>query len=69
VTQGLEPVIRKLPKSLRQKARDAIRSGIEAGTEKACEAAIDSSGVTGDEAQALKAACRAALKTKPGGAR
>jgi outer membrane protein OmpA-like peptidoglycan-associated protein len=69
VTQGLEPVIRKLPKSLRQKARDAIRSGIEAGTEKACEAAIDASGVTGDEAQALKAACKAALKAKPGGAR
>jgi outer membrane protein OmpA-like peptidoglycan-associated protein len=69
VTRGLEPVIRKLPKNLRAKARDAIRAGIEAGTAKACEAAIDRSGVSGEEAEAMKAACKAALKTKPGGER
>ncbi len=61
-----EPVIKKLPKWLAEKAREGIRKGIEAGTEKACEAAIDRSGVTGQEAEALKAACKAALKTKPG---
>jgi outer membrane protein OmpA-like peptidoglycan-associated protein len=66
VTKALEPVIEKLPKSMRAKARDAIRKGIEAGTEKGCEAAIDASGATGEEAEALKAACKAALKAKPG---
>jgi outer membrane protein OmpA-like peptidoglycan-associated protein len=69
VTRALEPVIKKLPKSLRDKAREGIRKGIEAGTEKSCEAAIDASGVTGEEAEALKAACKAALKTKPGESR
>ena len=69
VARALEPVIQKLPKSVRAKARQAIRDGIEAGTEKGCEAAIDASGVTGEEAEALKAACKAALKTKPGGVR
>ena len=67
VTNGLDPVIRELPKSLRQKARAAIRAGIEAGTEKAIDSAIDASGVTGDAAQALKAACKEALKSKPSG--
>jgi outer membrane protein OmpA-like peptidoglycan-associated protein len=65
VTKALEPVIKVLPKSLRDKARDAIRKGIEAGTEKGCDAAIDASGVSGEEAEALKAACKAAVKTKP----
>ena len=66
VTKALEPIIRKLPKSLRDKARDGIRTGIEKGTEAACDAAIDATGVGGDEAKAIKAACHAALKTKPG---
>jgi outer membrane protein OmpA-like peptidoglycan-associated protein len=66
VTRALEPVIKKLPTGLRGKAREGIRKGIEAGTEKACEAAIDASGVTGKEAEALKACCKAALKTKYG---
>jgi outer membrane protein OmpA-like peptidoglycan-associated protein len=66
VTKALEPIIGKLPKSLRSKAREGIRKGIEAGTEKGCEAAIDASGVTGEQANAMKAACKAALKTKPG---
>ena len=67
VTKGLEPVIKKLPKSLRGTARDAIRMGIEQGTEAGCDAAIDVSGVRGDGAEAMKTACKAALKTKPGG--
>ncbi len=66
VTNVLEPIIMKLPESLRDKARKGIRKGIEAGTEKACEAAIDGSGVSGKEAEAMKAACKAALKAKPG---
>ena len=69
VTKLLEPLIRKLPKGLRDKAREGIRKGIEAGTEKGCEAAIDASGVSGEKAEAMKAACKAALKTKPGNKR
>lgn len=68
VTQALEPIISKLPKSLQSKARDGIRAGIEKGTEAGCDAAIDATGVTGEQAEAIKAACHAALKTKPGGA-
>ncbi len=66
VTKVLEPIIKQLPKGLGDMAREGIRKGIEAGTEKGCEAAIDASGVMGEEAEALKAACKAALKTKPG---
>ena len=66
VTKVLEPIIEKLPKVLQDKARDGIRAGIEKGTEAGCDAAIDASGVSGGEAEAIKAACHAALKTKPG---
>lgn len=66
VIDGLGPILNKLPKSLRDLAKKGIRSGIEAGSEKACEAAIDGAGVTGAEAEALKSACKAAIKTKPG---
>lgn len=66
VTEALEPIIKKLPKSLQDKAREGIRKGIEAGTEAACDAAIDAAGVTGEEAEAMKAACKAGLQTKPG---
>jgi len=66
VTEALEPIIKKLPKSLQDKAREGIRAGIEKGTESGCDAAIDASGATGPEAEAMKAACKAALKTKPG---
>jgi hypothetical protein len=69
VVQALEPLIRKLPERFRQKARDAIRKGVESGTEKGCEAAVDASGLTGEDAEAAKAACKAVLKAKPGGAR
>jgi outer membrane protein OmpA-like peptidoglycan-associated protein len=66
VIDGLNPILNKLPESLRDLAKKGIRSGIEAGSEKACEAAIDAAGVTGPEAEALKSACKAAIKTKPG---
>ena len=69
VTKLLEPIIKKLPEGLRDKAREGIRKGIEAGTEKACEAAIDASGVSGEQAEAMKAACKAALKSKTGSKR
>jgi len=64
----IDPILKKLPvsKELRDKARDAIKGGIESGTEKVCEAAIDRMGATGPEADALKAACKAAIKSKPG---
>ena len=64
----VDPILKKLPlsKKLRDKAHDAIRDGIESGTEKACDAAIDGAGITGQEATALKAACKAAIKAKPG---
>lgn len=66
--QIVDPILKKLPlsKSLRDKARDGIKSGIEAGTEKVCDAAIDGAGITGQEATALKAACKSAIKAKPG---
>jgi hypothetical protein len=61
----LEPAISVLPESLQEKARDAVRAGIERSTEAACDAAIDASGLQGKEADAVKAACHAALKQKP----
>lgn len=66
----IDPIIKKLPvsKDLKDKARSAVRKGLEKGTESACEAAVDAAGVTGEEAEALKAACKAALKEKGGGA-
>lgn len=67
VTEALEPIIKKLPQSLRKKAREGIRKGIEKGTEAGCDAAIDAAGVSGEEAEAIKAACKAGLKSKPGG--
>ena len=65
---ALDPLVDALPvpESLKKKAREGIRDGIRAGSEKACEAAIDATGASGGEAQALKSACKAALKHKPG---
>ena len=65
----VDPIVKKLPlsKDLREKVRDGIRKGLESGSEKACEAAVDASGATGSEAEALKSACKAALKAKSGG--
>lgn len=64
----INPILRELPlsKDLRKKVEEAIRGGLESGTEKACEAAIDALQVGGEEKDALKAACKAALKQKPG---
>ena len=64
----LDPLIDKLPvsKSLRDKAREGVRDGIKSGMEKTCEAAIDATGASGSEADALKSACKAAIKVKPG---
>jgi len=65
----VDPIIKKLPvsKDLKDKARSAVRKGLEKGTESACEAAVDAAGVTGEQAEALKAACKAALKEKGAG--
>ncbi len=63
----INPILRKLPlsKELRKKAEEAIRDGLESGTEKGCEAAIDALNIGSSEKDALKAACKAALKQKP----
>ena len=65
----LDPLIKKLPvsKRLQDLARSGVRKGLEKGSEAACESAIDAAGAKGPEAEALKSACKAALKTKPGG--
>lgn len=64
----VDPLIRKLPvsKDLQDKARDAVRKGLEKGSEAACDSAVDATGASGKEAEGLKAACKAALKTKTG---
>lgn len=66
----VEPLIKKLPvsKDLKDLARSGVRKGLEKGSEAACDAAVDGTGASGKEAEGLKAACKAALKTKPGGA-
>ena len=66
----IDPIIKELPisKDLKDKARSAVRKGLEKGTEAACDAAVDAAGVTGAEAEGLKAACKAALKEKGAGA-
>jgi outer membrane protein OmpA-like peptidoglycan-associated protein len=66
----VDPLIKKLPvsKDLKDLARSGVRKGLEKGSEAACDAAIDGTGASGKEAEGLKAACKAALKTKPGGA-
>jgi len=66
----VDPLIKKLPvsKDLKDLARSGVRKGLEKGSETACDAAVDGTGASGTEAEGLKAACKAALKTKPGGA-
>lgn len=63
-------ILKELPISddLRKKAEGGLRKGLEAGSEKACEAVIDATGAGSSEKEALKAACKAALKQKPDGA-
>lgn len=64
----VDPLIKKLPvsKEMKDLARAGVRKGLEKGSEAACDAAIDGAGASGKEAEGLKAACKAALKTKPG---
>jgi outer membrane protein OmpA-like peptidoglycan-associated protein len=66
----VDPLIKKLPvsKDLKDLARSGVRKGLEKGSEAACDAAVDGTGASGKEAEGLKAACKAALKTKPGAA-
>jgi outer membrane protein OmpA-like peptidoglycan-associated protein len=66
----VDPLIKKLPvsKDLKDLARSGVRKGLEKGSEAACDAAVDATGASGSEADALKAACKAAIKTKPGDA-
>jgi outer membrane protein OmpA-like peptidoglycan-associated protein len=66
----VDPLIKKLPlsKNLKDLARSGVRKGLEKGSEAACDAAVDGVGASGPEADGLKAACKAALKSKPGGA-
>lgn len=60
------PIIKKVvPEKWQKDAEDLARKGIEAGTEKACDASIDALPVGGAEKEALKSACKAALKQKP----
>lgn len=64
----VKPVLKELPisDSLRKKAEGAIRDGLQSGSEKVCEMAIDKLDIDGSGKDALKAACKAALKQKPG---
>jgi outer membrane protein OmpA-like peptidoglycan-associated protein len=66
----VEPLIKQLPVSddLKDLARSGVRKGLEKGSEAACDAAVDGARASGPEAEGLKAACKAALKSKPGGA-
>jgi outer membrane protein OmpA-like peptidoglycan-associated protein len=66
----VDPLIKRLPvsKDLKDLARSGVRKGLEKGSEAACDAAVDGTGTSGQEAEGLKAACKATLKTKPGGA-
>jgi hypothetical protein len=63
----VSPILKKtgLSDKRRKQAEDLVRKGLEAGAEKGCDAAIDSLSVGASEKEALKAACKAALKQKP----
>lgn len=63
----VEPLIKRMPKFTQGPLRSGIKAAIDKGSEAGCDRAIDASGVTGIEAEALKAACRATLHAKRGG--
>lgn len=63
----VEPLIKRMPKFTQGPLRSAIEAAIDKGSEAACESAIDASGATGETAEGLKTACKAALKLKSGG--
>jgi len=62
----VDPILKALPisKDTRETLRGWAKKGLEAGTEKGCDAAIDASPASGKDAEALKNACKAALKSK-----
>lgn len=64
--EKIVPIIKKVvPEKWQKDAQDLARKGLEAGTEKACDMSIDALPVGSSEKEALKAACKAALKQKP----
>jgi outer membrane protein OmpA-like peptidoglycan-associated protein len=67
INEVVSPILKKvgLSDKRRKQAEDLVRKGLEAGTEKACDAAVDSLSVGSSEKEALKAACKAAIKQKP----
>jgi outer membrane protein OmpA-like peptidoglycan-associated protein len=67
INEVVSPILKKtgLSDKLRKQAEGLVRKGLEAGAEKGCDAAIDSLSVGGAEKEALKAACKAAIKQKP----
>jgi outer membrane protein OmpA-like peptidoglycan-associated protein len=68
VMEVIDPLINKLPvpDKVKEFARMGVRKGLEKGSEAACESAVDATGATGTEAEALKEACKAGLEAKPG---
>jgi hypothetical protein len=67
INEVVSPILKKtgLSDKRRKQAEDLVRKGLEAGAEKGCDAAIDSLSVGSSEKEALKAACKAAIKQKP----
>lgn len=67
IEKAVRPILRKtgLSEKWQKKAEDLVRKGLETGTEKACDAAVDALNVGPTEKEALKAACKAAIKQKP----
>lgn len=67
IEKAVRPILRKtgLSEKWQKRAEDLVRKGIETGTEKGCDAAVDALNVGSSEKEALKAACKAAIKQKP----
>jgi hypothetical protein len=64
--QGDEEVSAAAPFQTLAPGYDGIRAGIDAGSLKACEAAVEATGGVRPEADGVKAACKAAITSKPG---
>lgn len=67
VLDAAEPFIKKMPRKFQGPLRSAVRAGLEKGSEAAIDAAIDATGATGEGAEGVKAAAKAAWKQKAGG--
>lgn len=67
MNEVVSPILRKTPLSdkRRKQAEALVRKGLEAGAEKGCDAAIDALDIGATEKEALKSACKAAIKQKP----